>query len=250
MVEDAEQGDAGNFVPLEWPGDIMTCVLPLFAVTETQAKFVGSSFMFRDRLVTARHVATELEELVNKSYGVKAIACAIVLTPDGRSWRCRVPAIEAASDHYANSDVALCTIDIPDDLAAGYNLVSLDVSRDWVNEGTEVVAFGHTGIDRMIDLNDAGTLAEVLGLVRMEAVVTGSFTESMHIKAPCFEMAGPLPGGTSGGPIFELDTGRVVGVCSYAATPNSQLERPRSFGTMTRNLFDEPKALPQSGWLP
>lgn len=250
MLDGAGQGDNDDVVPLEWPGGMMTCVLPLFAVTETQGKFVGSSFAFRDRLVTARHVAAELDELVNRSYGVQAVACAIVMTPDGRSWRCHVPEIEAASGDYANSDVAVCTIDIPEELAVGYDLMSLDVSADWVNEGTEVVAVGHTGIDQMIELNDAGMLAEMLALVRMEAVVTGSYSESMHIKAPCFEMGGPLPGGTSGGPIFERDTGRVIGVCSYAATPDSDSEGQRSFGTMTKNLFDDPQPLPKSGWLP
>lgn len=249
MTDDSAGGAPSDYVGLNFPEDLMTCVLPLFAVTERQAIFVGSSFMYRDELVTARHVAVELDEWVNRSYGIWAAAYALAMTPDGRTWECHVPSIRAASDEFANSDLAVCTVDLPDGLVNGYDLVSLDVSSDWVDEGTETVAVGHTTAERMINLNSVGKLEEVIAFTSVEARVRASYPSYMHLKAPCFEMDGPIPGGASGGPIFDAASGRVIGVCSYAPTRASQ-SVVRSFGTMTRNLFQDPEPLPETGWLP
>ena len=202
-----------------WLESLLPAVLGVTSTASYRTVFLGSSFaVSAERIVTARHVATALDECWqhtrNEPIENRALAAALYLP---ESLLIQIEAVDLFDrDNNVAPDLALAQLALPPKENTDLRRMQfLKLSSQPITEGDEVtfVGFAHAE-DSAAMIGGAEVFTSEGQLLAVTTVVAEICERIPHIPAPVFRMDCRMQGGMSGGPIFRRGTNEVVGVCA------------------------------------
>ena len=199
----------------EWFKEIFYCVFPLFSGNDEESNYVGTCFTISagGQFVTARHVARELiKDWTDTYHG--AYPAALFMTPVGNVL-VPVKGFNLSSDDEVSSDLATGQLDTRGSdgqpLPVPFPQVSREVAQRPIVVGQRVACVGHTQTDEQAFIDPETGLFSRTGTL---TVIYDEIVEVMdsrgNLPAPTFRLDREMPGGMSGGPIFDEETSELI----------------------------------------